>query len=106
MAKCYIIACVVCSKLFDATGTNALTCSNTCRVWLKRHPEYSQFLREICRKLEITPFDTLRAEVARFLRPYFDSQIASGELTWKDFQTEVACAIEESAIKEAGGSLS
>ena len=106
MAKCYIIACVVCGKLFDATGTNAITCSSTCRVWLKRHPEYSQFLGEICRKLQITPFDMLRAEAARFLRPHLDSQIASGELTWKDFQTEVACVLEEVAIKEAGGSLS
>ena len=106
MAKCYIIACVVCGKLFDGTGRNALSCSSTCRVWLKRHPEYSQFLREICRKLEITPFDMLRAEAARFLRPYFDSRIASGEFTWKDFQTEMACVLEEFAIKEAGGSLS
>jgi hypothetical protein len=106
MAKCYIIACVVCGKLFDATGRNALTCSSTCRVWLKRHPQYSQFLREICRKLGITPFDMLRAEAARFLRPYFDSRIASGEFTWKDFQTEMACVLEEFAIKEAGGSLS
>jgi hypothetical protein len=106
MAKCYIIACVVCGKLFDATGRNAITCSRTCRVWLKRHPEYSQFLREICRKLEITPFDMLRAEAARFLRPYFDSRIASGEFTWKDFQTEMAGVLEEFAIKEAGGSLS
>ena len=106
MAKCYIIACVVCGKLFDATGRNAITCSSTCRVWLKRHPEYWQFLREICRKLGITPFDMLRAEAARFLRPDFDSRIASGELTWKDFQTEMACVLEEFAIKEAGGSLS
>ena len=106
MAKCYIIACVVCGKLFDATGRNATTCSSACRVWLKRHPEYSQFLRETCRKLEIAPFDMLRAEAARFLRPYLDSQIVSGELTWKDFQTEVACVLEECAIKEAGGSLS
>ena len=106
MAKCYIIACVVCGKLFDATGRNALTCSSTCRVWLKRHPEYFQFLREICRKLGITPFDMLRAEAARFLRPYFDPRIASGEFTWKDFQTEMACVLEEFAIKEAGGSLS
>jgi hypothetical protein len=36
----------------------------------ERHPEYSQFLREICRKLAIRPFDMLRAEAARFLRPY------------------------------------
>jgi len=86
MAKCYILACVVCGKLFDTSRSDALTCSSTCRVWLKRHPKYSQFLREICRKLEITPFDMLRAEAARFLRPYFDSRIASGELTWKDFQ--------------------
>jgi hypothetical protein len=106
MAKCYILACVVCGKLFDATGRNALTCSSTCRVWLKRHPEYLQFLREICRKLGMTPFDMLRAEAARFLRPYFDSQIASGELTWKDFQAEMACVLEEFAIKEAGGSRS
>jgi hypothetical protein len=48
----------------------------------------------------------LRAEAARFLRPYFDSRIASGEFTWKDFQTEMACVLEEFAIKEAGGSLS
>ena len=106
MAKCDIIACGACGKLFDATGTNAITCSSTCRVWLKRHREYSQFLREICRKLGVTRFDMLRAEAARFLRPYFDSQIASGELTWKDFQTEMACVLEEFAIKEAGGSLS
>jgi len=106
MAKCYIIACVGCGKLFDATGRNAITCSSTCRVWLKRHPEYWQFLREICRKLKITPFDMLRAEAARFLRPYFDSRIASGEFTLKDFQTEMACVLEEFAIKEAGGSLS
>jgi len=106
MAKCYIIACVVCGKLFDATGRIGITCSSTCRVWLKRHPEYSQLLSEICTKLGITPFDMLRAEAARFLRPYFDSRIASGELTWKDFQTEMACVLEEFAIKEAGGSLS
>jgi hypothetical protein len=106
MAKCYILARVVCGKLFDATGRNALTCSSTCRVWLKRHPEYSQLLREICRKLGITPFDMLRAEAARFLRPYFDSRIASGELTWKDFQTEMACVLEEFAIREAAGSRS
>jgi hypothetical protein len=106
MAKCDIIACVVCGKLFDATGKNAITCSSTCRVWLKHHPEYSQFLREICRKLAITPFDMLRAEAARFLRPYLDSRIASGELTWTDFQTEMACVLEEVAIKGAGGSLS
>jgi hypothetical protein len=106
MAKCYIIACVVCGKLFDATGRNAITCSANCRAWLKRHREYSQLLREICRKLGITRFDMLRAEAARFLRPYLDSQITSGELTWKDFQSEMACVVEESAIKEAGGSLS
>lgn len=76
------------------------------RIWLKRHPEYSRFLREICAKLGITPFDMLRAEAARFLRPYFDSRIASGELTWKDFQTEMAYVLEEFAIKETGGSLS
>ena len=48
----------------------------------------------------------LKAEAARFLRPYLDSQIASGELTWKDFQTEMADVLEEFAIREAGGSLS
>jgi hypothetical protein len=61
---------------------------------------------QICRKLGITPSDMLRAEAARFLRPYFDSRIASGELTWKDFQPEMASGLEEFALKEAGGSLS
>jgi AcrB/AcrD/AcrF family protein len=73
---------------------------------LRGHPEYLQFLREICRKLGITPFDMLRAEAARFSRTYLDSRTASGELTWKDFQTEMACVLEEFAIKEAGGSRS
>ncbi len=78
----------------------------SCGVWLKRHSEYSHFLCEICRKLGITPFDMPRAEAARFLRSYLDSRIALGELTWKDFQTEMACVLEEFAIKEAAGSLS
>jgi hypothetical protein len=30
MAECYyILACVVCGKLFDATGRNAITCSGS-----------------------------------------------------------------------------
>jgi len=33
-------------------------------------------------------------------------RIASGELTWKDFRTEIACVLKEFAIREAGGSLS
>ena len=69
MAKCYIIACVVCGKLFDATGRKAISCSSTCRVWLKRHPQYSQLLREICRKLEIMPFDILRLKLRGFCDP-------------------------------------
>jgi hypothetical protein len=101
MAKCYIISCAACDRLHKVSRRDALTCSIRCRVWLKRHPDKLQFLREICRKLEVTLFLMLQAKARLALRPELEARICSGEVTLEDVQHEWACAIEELAIKQA-----
>jgi hypothetical protein len=44
-SKCYIVACLVCHRVFDTSRTGALTCGVRCRVWLHRHPEELESLR-------------------------------------------------------------
>ena len=47
-AKCYIIACAVCSEFTEVSRRGVLTCSPRCRAVLKRHPEIVKKLRERC----------------------------------------------------------
>jgi hypothetical protein len=76
--KRYILCCAVCGLVFEATRRDALWCSSSCRVWLKRHPVHLNELRATCKAAYIAPFHLLLAKAVLVLRADLEARINAG----------------------------